>query len=180
MGGFANTLGGLSALNQSLGLVSNFISGGNRQDSQSLALQQLQQRQALNAQNLAQRTAQEREQIAAQSQANEQTRRRALRRAVARQRAQFGGSGVGNTGGGSQEAVLLGLFDETQEQLDQRERLDGLRNSALDLGASQQRSLNLLQLQQLSQRQNIGRVSTGLDRASDFINFGFGTGGLFR
>ena len=54
-------------------------------------------------------------------------------RAVARQRANFGSSGI-SSDSGSGQAVLLGLFDETEDELARREQLDNLRNRALDLG----------------------------------------------
>ncbi len=122
-----------------------------------LALQQLQDRQQLQEQQLAQNNSLERQRIALQAKQDEETRRLSLRRAVARQRASFGSSGVGNQGG-SNEAVLLGLFDETQDELRRREELDQLRNSALDLEFSQRRGLNLLQATQLAERQNLNRL----------------------
>ncbi len=128
-----------------------------RQDEQNLAMKQLKRAQAAQEQNLAQQTALERERIAAQGAQDEDERRQALRRAVARQRAQFGSQGTG-AAGGSADAVLLGLFDETDDDLAKREQLDSLRNRALDLDVAQNRSLNLLQAMQLAQRQSLSRL----------------------
>lgn len=186
MGGFSSITdaisGNLPLIRQGVGLVTNLVSSQvgvhEAQKEQELALRNLQQQQRLNQKQLAQQNALEREQIAEQARTDEENRRSALRRAVARQRAQFGSSGLGNVGNGSQEAVLLGLFDETEEELAQRERLDNLRNRALDLGASQQRSLNILQLEQLRQQQNLGRLSSIVDQTSDFIDFGLGAADL--
>lgn len=124
---------------------------------QDLALQQLQQKQALQQSQLAAQTALDRDKLALEAQQNEDARRQALRRAVARQKAQFGGAGV-STNGGSSQAVLLGLFDESEDDLNQRAQLDNLRNAALDQNLSNSRSLNLLQATQLAQRQNLERL----------------------
>ena len=127
-----------------------------------LALQQLKQQQRLGEDQSAQDAALERERRAEQSrQANEQ-RQAALRRAVARQRARFGASGVGSVNGSS-EAVLLGMFDESDEERENRERLDRLRNRALEQDQSQLRSRNVLAATQAAQRNQLKRLSTNRD-----------------
>lgn len=128
----------------------------NLQAQQALDLQQLQQKQQLDQQNLVQQTALERERIATDTKAAEERRQAALRRAVARQRASFGSQGIGS-GGGSSQAVLLGLFDETEDELAQRERLDNIRGRALDLDVSQSNAINVLQRSQLAERQRLER-----------------------
>ncbi len=122
-----------------------------------LALRQLQERQRLEASQLSQDNALERERIALQASQSEDERRAALKRAVARQRAQFGSSGISQSGGSSQ-AVLLGLFDETEDELAKREELDNLRNRALDQDLAQTNSLNLLQATQLAQKNNLNKL----------------------
>jgi len=124
---------------------------------QDQALAQLQERQAAQQSQQAQNSALEKERLAAQSRQKADDRRDALRRAVARQKAQFGASGVGS-GTGSSQAVLLGLFDETEEDLQKREELDNFRTRALDLGTSQSRSLNVLQATQLAERNRLSRL----------------------
>ena len=148
-------VGTLNTVNQIAGTIQTL--SGNNTAEEDLALQQLQERQALASAQLAQDNALEREQIALAAAQDEEDRRDALRRAVARQRAQFGASGI-SQGGGSSQAVLLGLFDETEEELAQREALDNLRLSALDLGQAQNTSLNLLQATQLSERQSLNNL----------------------
>ena len=106
---------------------------------------------------LEQSNALEREKIAAQNAQNAEERRLALRRAISRQRAKFGGAGVSSTGGSS-EAVLLGFFDETKDELDRRNQLDQIRNRALELDVSQSNSINLLQSSQLAERNNLARL----------------------
>ena len=149
---------------QLIGAVENF---GNNPEAenvkreQDLALQQLQARQQQQQQQLKAETELERKRITAQAEAAEEERRSALRRAVARQRAQFGSSGIGNAGGGSSEAVLLGLFEETEGALAERERIDNLRNQALDVSTAGSQSLNVLQRTQLQERQRFERELLG-------------------
>lgn len=121
-----------------------------------LALDQLRRQQNLQQQQLAERAALERRNIAVNTQEEEEKRQQALRRAVARQRASFGSQGVGSASGSSQ-AVLLGLFDESDEERTRREELDNLRLAALDQDASQTRALNVLQRTQLAERQKLAR-----------------------
>lgn len=164
MGAIAPIAAGLSTVAATLGAANQVVStvrtitGTNTQrQTQDLALEQLQARQRLQQAQLTQDNTLERERIATQSAQDEEERLTALRRAVARQRANFAGSGVSATGGSSQ-AVLLGLFDETQDELSRREQLDNLRSRSLDLNASQTSSLNLLQATQLQQRNNLSRL----------------------
>jgi hypothetical protein len=155
IGGILPILGGIT---KAVGAVStaahavNYVTGRD----QNQALKSLQDRQRLLQAQAGQNTDLEKQRIAAQAEADKSSRLAALRRAVSRQRAQFGSSGIGS-GDGSSQAVLLGLFDETEEELAQREKLDNIRNTALDTELSQQRSLNLLQATQLAQRQNLQR-----------------------
>ncbi|MCF8496732.1 MAG: hypothetical protein K9G62_08740, partial [Alphaproteobacteria bacterium] len=126
---------------------------------QKLALRQLQEQQKLQQSQIEAGTAIERERLTLSAQTAEDARRTALRRAVARQRAQFGASGTGNAGGGSGQAALLGLFDESEDELRSRERLDSLRSQALDQDLSNRASLNVLQRTQLQERQKLDRIA---------------------
>lgn len=148
--------GGLPFLNVASKVLDIDSAGRRQRDEQSLALRQLQQSQALQQKNMAEQNALEKEKISAQAVQAEEDRRAALKRAVARQRASFGAQGVSS--GGSAQAVLLGLFDESEDELQSRERMDALRLSALDQGLSQNQSLNLLQAQQLRERQKLERL----------------------
>lgn len=130
---------------------------GNRTAGEDLALRQLQDRQALQQQQSEQSAQLERERIATEARQAEETRRAALRRAVSRQKANFGADGVGSSGGSS-EAVLLGMFQESDAERARREQLDNLRNRSLDLQLSQQSALNLLQSTQLARRNHINNV----------------------
>lgn len=141
---------------QVLGIGGASSSHKNLQREQDLALRQLQAKQNLQAQQLAAETALERESIALNAEQDEQNRLSTLKRAVARQRANAGASGI-SSGDGSAQAVLLGLFEETEGELNNRERLDNLRNSALDLDVANQSSINVLQRTQLRQKQDFER-----------------------
>lgn len=101
----------------------------------------------------------QKEQMRLTSEQAETERRAALRRAVARQRAAFGASGTGASGGSAQ-AVLLGLFDESEEERSQREALDNLKSRAGDQGLVQQQRVNTLQLAQLRERDRLKSASS--------------------
>ncbi len=165
MGGFTALGGVLPILSSVAGAIRTVESAvgaiqgiGGRSDNQKREqdLRQLQARQKLDARQAAQKAALEKQQLALESQAKEDARRDALRRAVARQRASFGAAGVGS-GAGSSEAVLLGLFEESDAQRAERERLDYLRGRSIGLGLSQARAANLLEATQLSERNNLLR-----------------------
>lgn len=128
-------------------------------NEQDLALQQLTAQQALNEQQSGQEAALQRQKIAADTLTAEGARRAALRRAVAKQRAQFGGSGLSG-GDGSAEAVLLGLFEESETDKAAGQRLDTLRNAAIDQSLGDQRALNVLQRTQLQERQALARIAS--------------------
>ena len=167
--GLVNTLTGgaipfLGTAGQVLNTVQAFQADDQAQDKQDQyyaqqdqALQQLQERQALQEQQKAQDAALEREKLATQSAQADEERRAALRRAVARQRAQFGSQGV-SSGSGSSEAVLLGLFEESETERAKREQLDSLRSNAIGNDLAQTSSLNLLQVTQLAERNNLKRL----------------------
>lgn len=125
---------------------------------QELALAQLKARQALDENHSAAEAAKEQEKIALDAQNAETARRAALKRAVARQRAQFGAQGTGSSDGSAQ-AVLLGLFDESDAERAAREKLDAMRLSALESDLSGKKQLNLLQVTQLAERQKLDRLS---------------------
>ena len=123
-------------------------------------MQQLSAQQALDQQQAEQDAGLQRQKIASDALTAEQTRRAALRRAVAKQRAQFGGSGL--TGGdGSTEAVLLGMFEESETDKATSTRLDTLRNAAIDQSLNDRQALNVLQRTQIQERQTLARIASG-------------------
>lgn len=115
-------------------------------------------------QGLQDRTALERQTMALNAQNIEKERREALRRAIARQRAQYGGGGTGSTGGSAQ-AVLLGLVEESEDERIHRESLDRLRGASLDNQLTQQKRINTLSLTQQRNRESQNRLSAGIELA---------------
>lgn len=161
------------------GRISREASYRDAQNERQLALRQLQATQRLNQQHAKEDAALQRERMAADAAAAENSRLAALRRAVARQRANFGAQGTGSEGG-SAGAVLLGLFDESENELVQREQIDDLRRRSLDTGLAQRSALNTLQYSQLQERQKLGQLAAQTDRIGDHIDTAldlFDTGG---
>lgn len=72
-------------------------------------------------------------------------RRKALQRAMARQRAQFGAQGI-SSADGSAAAVLMGLQQQNDAEQAQSDQLNNLRNQALQETAKTQQRKNLLSL----------------------------------
>lgn len=128
---------------------------------QDMALQQLQQMQDMQMRETMADAEARRRDIALDAQTAEETRRAALKRAVARQRAAFGASGIDTTGGGSAQAVLLGLFDESDAERAQRERLDSFRLGAIDQDVDYQAQRNVLERTHLAQQYQLQQSLVG-------------------
>ncbi len=157
MGGFSSVMTGLS-------LVSNLVGGASsyndsRKQSEA-SLRTMQARQDAEYQKTVQDAALSRASIAADSQKEETKRLTALKRAVARQRAQFGSAGITPSSSGSAEAVLLGLFDESEEEKAAREKLDALRYQALDSDVAYKKRINVLELSEAREKQKIGQATS--------------------
>lgn len=173
LGSVVSTIGtigsAISTVNSAIGNVRNASETLTRQEDerrrdqlkaqQQAAIGQLKQSQdeALRAQE--ENAALSRAKIGLDAQSAERERKAALRRAVARQKTAFAAQGLGaDISDGSSQAVLLGLFDESDEEKSSRDRLDNLRLSALDQDIEQQKRVNVLQRQQLLERQNLERI----------------------
>ncbi len=119
--------------------------------------------QLISTQNLGNRqasaeTANRLEELRTAAEADERRRRQALRRAVAKQRARFGARGV-SAAGGSGEAILLGLVDETAEERREAEQADRLRAQALRQSLADRNRRNLLEQSQLAERHRLQMIS---------------------
>jgi hypothetical protein len=123
-----------------------------------LALRQLEQKQKLSQTQEAQANSLEKKKMRLEKESDERRRKAALKRAMAKRTAEFGASGTGSSGGSAQ-ALLLGLFEESDEEREEREKLDNLKSKALDTGLANRRSINVLQRSQLAQRQQLERAS---------------------
>ncbi len=164
--GLTSAMGLIKTLDSAFDTVQNF--GTNTEEAyrkqlraqQDLALKQLKARQATDEAYMAEQTALEREQLALNSAQAGDDRRRALKRAVAKQRANFAGQGISSSGG-SAEAVLLGLFEESEAEKEARDRIDAMKKASLDLSQSQNQGLNILQKTQLEEKQQLEREIRG-------------------
>jgi hypothetical protein len=172
MASFSSTVSALNAISPIIGSATQLLNAGvglagtlrggddNSADlrrSQQRDIDQLAAQQAVNAQIDQKDAALARQQIELTAQDDARRRQNALKRAAAKQRAQFGASGIGSNPGGSGEAVLLGLFEQTEEEKNQADALDKLRLNALEQDLESTRTLNLLQTQQLQANQALER-----------------------
>ncbi len=153
------------------GALSNESSYKDAAKAQKQALKNLQASQQENMRQLQENAALDRAQVTAQTQEADRERQAALKRAVARQRAQYGSSGVA-TNDGSAEAVLLGLYNETDDERAAREKLDQIRFSSIDQNIDQQKRLNVLQRTQLQHRQSLNNLSSQANRYGSNLNNG--------
>ncbi len=147
-------------VSQGAGLIANELSGRRSDNSKDIALEQLRAQQSLQEQQAAADAELNKQKIALDAQEAEEERKKALRRAVSRQRANFGAQGI-SSGSGSSQAVLLGLFEESDAEKQKREQLDAIRITSIDQDLAQQKSLNVLQRTQLQEKQKVNQLSTG-------------------
>jgi hypothetical protein len=160
---------------QTISTVAQFADRGssifsdNGEKQSELALAQLQQQQQLQARTAAQNTVNEKQEISIKAETVELERRRALKRAVARQRASFGSGGV-SSGDGSSEAVLLGLFEESEEDKATSQRLDNLKLRALDQNLNNINRVNTLRRTQLAEKNRLKNSSSTLNDVSDLLS----------
>ena len=155
MGGMTTVLSALPAV---LGSVEAVASARNEKRGRAMDERQLAEAQRLQEGQAAASAALEREKLALDAKATEEERRAALKRAVARQRASFGSQGVGSAGGSAQ-AVLLGMFEESDAERARRSQLDDLRLRIIDEDVLQRRATNILDRQQLQERNRLDAVA---------------------
>lgn len=125
---------------------------------QAEAMKELQQKQQLEERKAQSDAGLQKAQLAAESRASQDQTQAALMRAVAKQRAQFGAKGI-SPDEGSAQAVLLGLYKQNDQQLADQERIDNLRNAAIDQNLNDQYALDVLQRTQLAQKQKLDRIA---------------------
>lgn len=123
---------------------------------QDLVMKRLREQQSLDEQKAAEEAALKREEIQTRASLDESDRRNALRRAVARQRARLGASGIAASEG-SGEAILLGLFEESDDLREEREKIDRLRLAEVETDLGQIERRNILEQTQLAERQRFER-----------------------
>jgi len=96
------------------------------------------------------------QQIELQSQQDEQDRLKALKSAVAKQRAAFGASGVSSSDSGSASAVVTGYLNDSNSEKSQNEKTNNLKKQALTDSLNQTKQKNLLEL---SEKENENKWS---------------------
>lgn len=158
----ATTVGTLSQIGNTINTVTGYEERRQKallraQQDQAMAALKAQQNQSMK--EAQQSAAAERERLNLTAQQDDARRRAALKRAVAKQNARFGASGITGGTGGSREAVLLGMYNETDEERKQREDLDRLRFNALDTNLDNMSQRNILELSQLAERQRLQRAA---------------------
>lgn len=171
MGGLAAAIPYIPLIKAGIDIVSNVASKNQEDKSREQALRQLKATQREEMRAAQENADADRARIAAEAEIADDQRRDSLRRAVARQRAQFGASGV-SPASGSGQAVLLGLFEESEEDLAERERIDNLRLSAIGQGLEQQRRANILERTQLQERKKLEGLGANISRFGKVINLG--------
>lgn len=135
-------MGGFNPISTLLGTARSLTSSDSALDSykQARALYEQQEKEIRNS------TAMQKKQLDLEAEKTNTDRRNALKRAMAKQQAVFGGQGIDSTDG-SGEAVLLGLLQENEEDKTYRDRLDRLKRQALATETDNKRARNLLTLQ---------------------------------
>lgn len=126
----------------------------------------IQQRQQARVQNAAAAAAaqSQTQQIRRAQEIRERQRREQLRRALASQRASFGAQGIGR--GGSADAVLKGLSEETEKRIGDERSLNDLRIGGINFTLEQRRRRNLLDLSSARNRAAFNLLGKGLQSFS--------------
>ena len=152
------TVGAISAFGGAVNTLTGYDDKLQRQ-RQDQAMRDLQARQQQQLAEANADAAEKRAQIALSAEEAEDRRRAALKRAIAKRNARFGATGIGGSGG-SREAVLLGLYDESEAEKQRAKGLDKLRYSAIDTDLSNLTSRNILEQTQLSESQRLSALAS--------------------
>ena len=151
---------------QTVNNLAGIFDNSTEEAQSDLALRQLQQSQQ-QQQQLANRQAElDRREIFQKAEEVERQRRAALKRAMARQRAKFGGQGI-SAPNGSSEAVLLGLFSESEAEKQDRERLDRLKLKNIDENLYRQKRVNTLAYTQKAEQEKLRNMVDPYERIND-------------
>lgn len=154
----------ISAFQTVSSIASVFDDSAQKQGQQ--AVEQLQQQQRLEQRVAANNAALEKQEIQVKAAEVEAQKRQALKRAVASRRASFGASGV-SSGDGSSEAVLLGLFEESESEKQKRDQLNQIKLQTIDQDLLNQKRVNTLRRTQLEESNRFKNSRSIFDTASD-------------
>lgn len=160
-------MGNLTSLGGALPLVTKTISSVNSIDSlvnghknaerqKNLAIAQQNERHRFEEKISAQKALLDTSILNASQNDEDRRRQSALKRAAARMRAQYGGSGLdrgGDTGSG--EAVLFGLFNENEQDQLTSDNIYNLRRRIIDDNTQNIRTRNLLDESQFFARKKV-------------------------
>ena len=160
MGGITSVA---SAAVQTLGAVNSYQNNSGVREAR-----QTKEKLNLENQQIQQKSILEKEQLNLKSQEDEKQRQRSLRAAIARRKASLGGQGVGSSDG-SGNAVLLGIYDETEEERSDRQKTDNLRTKIIDTELDQKRRVNTLQLAQLKEKNRINKYTSAWDSIGSLL-----------
>lgn len=159
MGALGSVTGVLGSALTAVNTVSRVVDMATGASQEKQALSQLQTQQRLAQQQAQNDAALQAQKISGDAAAEETRRKQALKRAIAKQKTLFAAQGL--SGGGSADAVLLGLFEESEAERKEREQLDAIRKQALSQNLEQQRQKDLLSTTQLAERNNLERIISG-------------------
>ena len=158
LGTITKTLGAIQTISSAV----DTVTGNDRraikaQQDYAMRNLQAQQNQATAEANRNAET--ERKKIALDAQNAEKRRQDALRRAIAKQNAKRGARGI--SAGGSNEALLLGMYNDNQDEQGYADALDQIRYNTIDQNLSDLQSRNILERSQLAERQRLDRAIRG-------------------
>lgn len=167
MGQLTSVLSTLGGVNGVVGAINRTAGNINALGANAAQLKELRQQQEQAGAQLASRQQLEEElaqkkrdqdvaMLRVESDQAERRRVAALKAVTAKQRAAMGGAGVA-ADDGSGEAVLLGLFQQSDAERADRAAVDDLRQKIIDANYDSLRSRNLLEAAQLSERQSLQR-----------------------
>lgn len=168
------TIGTVASLaNQGMNLFGNSATQNSQQ-----ALAHLQQQQKLNQQNLIAENNLRKQEILLDAGEAERIRRQSLKRAVAKRKAEFGSSGIA-IGDGSSEAVLLGLFQDSEAERLKNAQADQLRFQTLDQSVTNKKRLNTLTRTQEAEKAKLTNASNPFEQVRAASGILSGAAGLF-
>jgi hypothetical protein len=150
----------LGAVNTVMGAVNQFSSSSGSRDYD---FQRQQNEVAIqNARAMAENKKQEH---ALEAKIAEEARRDALRRAIAKQRASYGGNNI-DSSSGSAQAVLLGKYFESDQDQKNADTLLNIKKAGLDTSVGNMQRVNTLQLTQAREKNKYSQFTAAYDFAS--------------
>lgn len=145
----------LGAVNTVMGAVNQFSNDSGKRDYKLREMQN-----QVNLQNAQAEAENRKQQYTLEAQVAEEERRNALRRAIAKQKAIYGASGI-DSSSGSAQALLLGQIAESAQAQKDADALDAIKDAAVNLPVENQKRINTLQLTQLREKNKYDQYTAG-------------------